>query len=366
MVARLDGDKFAVFLATAGEASALQTAATLAAALEETFVVEGYPLQVEVSMGIALYPAHGSDPLTLFRHADVAMYSAKRRHEGIVLYDTRYDQYSPLRLSLIGDLRKAIAANELCLYYQPKAELDTGLVKSVEALIRWQHPTRGFIPPDQFIPLAEQTALIIPLTRWVLETAIAQCRRWLDDGLQLSVAVNLSMRNLRDESLPDTIAGLLAQYKIPPRQLRVEITESAVMTDVEHTLAVLQRLFALGVRIAIDDYGTGYASLSYLKHLPADELKIDRAFVRHLTTDVADQAIVRSTVNLAHSLGMQVVAEGVEDLATLNLLAALKCDIAQGYYLSRPVAARDLERWLRERVEAPESLLDDRKEAIIP
>jgi len=363
-VARLGGDEFAVFLPTADEACAQEVALALGRALEASFLIEGYPLQVEASIGIALHPTHGSDALTLFRHADVAMYVAKQRHEGCTLYDIRHDKFSPRRLALLGDLRQAIATDELRLYYQPKAELQTGLVKSVEALVRWQHPTHGFIPPDQFIPLAEQTGLIEPLTRWVVETAVAQCRRWMESGVTLSVAVNLSVWNLRDGSLPDTIADLLTRYGVPPTLLCCEITESAVMTDAEHALQVLQRLFAMGVRIAVDDYGTGYASLSYLKRLPADELKIDRAFVQHLTTDQADQAIVRSTVNMAHSLGIRVVAEGVEDLATWDALAALKCDIAQGYFLSRPVPAWDLEHWLHAREEASTPWLDERKEAL--
>jgi diguanylate cyclase (GGDEF)-like protein len=351
-VARLGGDEFAVFLPTANGASAQQVASALEAALEEPFLVEGNPLLVEASIGAALYPAHGSDPLTLLRRADVAMYMAKRGHEGYALYDVRHDQYSPRRLAFLGDLRRAIATHELRLYYQPKAELKTGLVKSVEALLRWQHPTHGFIPPDQFLPLAEQTGLIGPLTHWVVATAVQQCRHWIDAGLNLRVAVNLSMWNLRDASLPDTIADLLTRYSVPPYLLCVEITESAVMTDAEHTLQVLNRLFALGVGISIDDYGTGYASLSYLKHLPADELKIDRAFIQHVTTDWADQAIVRSTVSMAHSLGIYVVAEGVEDQATWDLLETLGCDIVQGYYLSRPIPAQDLEHWLTDRKEA--------------
>lgn len=365
-VARLGGDEFAVFLSLADEASARQVAQALRAALEEPFLIEGHPLHVEASMGIALYPTHGNDPLTLFRRADVAMYTAKERHEGYALYDTRRDHYSPHRLALLGDLRRAIANQELRLYYQPKAELNGGLVNSVEALVRWQHPTQGFIPPDQFIPLAEQTGLILPLTSWVVETALEQCRRWQDARLDLGVAVNLSMWNLRDASLPDTIADLLARYKIPARLLCVEVTESAVMVDAEHTLQVLNRLFASGVRISIDDYGTGYASLSYLKHLPADELKIDRTFVQHLTTDRTDQAIVRSTVNMAHNLGMFVIAEGVEDQATWDLLETMGCDIVQGYYLSRPVPAQDLERWLGERKEAAAHRLDEWTEAVAP
>ena len=363
-LARLGGDEFAVFLPTADEACAQQVASTLCTALEEPFLVEDYPLQVESSMGIALYPGHGTTSLTLFRHADVAMYAAKQEHQVYAFYDTRRDPYSLHRLNLLGDLRKAIATNELRLYYQPKADLHTGLVTSVEALVRWQHPTRGLIPPDQFIPLAEQTGLIEPLTHWMVETAVAQCRRWLESGITLNVAVNLSMWNLRDASLPDAIARLLARYTLPARFLTVEITESAAMADTAYTLRALKRLFALGVRIAIDDYGTGYASLSYLKHLPADELKIDRAFVQHMAEDQVDQAIVRSTVNLAHSMGMRVVAEGVEDQATWNLLVALGCDIVQGYYLSRPICAQDLEHWLDERKAAAVRSLNEGKEAV--
>ena len=351
-VARLGGDEFAVFLPSAVEAEARQVVSKISTALEQSFLVADTPLHVEASIGIALYPAHGNDALTLFRHADVAMYNAKQKREGYALYDANYDQYSPHRLALLGDLRKAIANNELCLYYQPKADLKTGHVKSVEALIRWQHSTYGFIPPNQFIPLAEQTGLIKPLTSWVVETAVSQCRRWLDEGYELAVAVNLSMWNLRDVTLSATIHSLLTRYGVPPRFLICEITESALMTDAEHVLRVLQDIFALGVYIAIDDYGTGYASLSYLKRLPADELKIDRTFVQHLVTDLADQAIMRSTINMAHSMGIRVVAEGVEDQETWNLLAALRCDSIQGYFLSRPVPASSLESWLGERKEA--------------
>ncbi len=245
IVARLGGDEFAVLLAPADEASTRQLASVLCTAIEETFQIEGYLLQVEASIGIALYPAHGTDPMTLFRHADVAMYSAKRGHERSAMYDARRDEDSRYRLALLGDLRKAIATNELRLYYQPKAELPTGLVMSVEALVRWQHPVHGFIPPDQFIPLAEQTGLIVPLTHWVVETAVAQCQSWLDNGLKLTVAVNLSMWNLRDATLPDTIASLLTQYNVPPHLLLCEITETAVMADAGRTLQVLKILFRL-------------------------------------------------------------------------------------------------------------------------
>ena len=350
-VARLGGDEFAVLLPSADEGSARQVASALHTALQAPFLVEDVPLQVEISIGAALSPAHGTDPRTLLRHADVALDSAKRGHEKFALYDARHDQYHPHRLALLGALGQAIATHELHLYYQPKAELKTGLVGSVEALLRWQHPTQGCMPPDQFLPVAEQTELIMPLTRWVVETAVEQCRNWLDSGLELGIAVNLSVRNLCDTTLPDTIAGLLAQYRVPPHLLCVEITESAVMGDAERSLHVLNRLFALGVRIAIDDFGTGYSSLSYLKRLPADELKIDRTFVQQMTTNQADEAIVRATLTMAHSLGLHVVAEGVEDQETWNRLATLGCDTVQGYYLSRPLPARELEHWLEDRQE---------------
>jgi len=348
IVARLGGDEFAVLLPTADEKSARKVASELRAVLDEPFIVAGYPLQIEASMGIVLYPAHGTDILTLLRRADVAMYTAKRRHEGYTFYDTAYDeQSSPRRLALVGALRRAITTNELALYYQPIVDLKTAASSRVEALARWQHPTYGFVPPDQFILLAEQTGLITPFTHWALEAAVRQCSEWLHAGLDLSVAVNLSMWNLREVTLPDTIARLLKGYNVPARLLRVELTESAIMADTDLALDVLKRLSALGIRISIDDFGTGYSSLAYLKRLPVDELKIDRSFVQHMTSIETDATIVRSTVTMAHGLGLQIVAEGVEDEPIWDLLAAFDCDAAQGYYMSRPLPAQDLEHWLR-------------------
>jgi diguanylate cyclase (GGDEF)-like protein/PAS domain S-box-containing protein len=347
-VARLGGDEFALLLPATDKAGTQRTVESLFTALEAAFTLRGYPLRVEASMGIALYPEHGLDALTLLRRADMALYMAKRAHESYAFYDATYDQYSPRRLALTGALRNAIASNELLLYYQPEADALTGAVQGVEALLRWQHPIYGFLSPDQFIPLAEQTGLITPLSAWVLETALRQCREWLRSGLELSVSVNLSMWNLRDECLPDTIATLLQTCCIPPRLLCLELTESAVMVDTERTLAVLSRIAALGVRISVDDFGTGYSSLFYLKRLPVNELKIDRTFVQHMRDVEADAAIVRSTIELAHSLGLHVVAEGVEDRATWQQLRSLGCDTIQGYYLSRPLPPHDFERWLRE------------------
>jgi len=354
-VARLGSDEFAVLLPMAGEDMACTIVQALRLAFEEPFMIADMPVQITVSIGVVVAPTHGNDAQTLLRRADVAMYTAKRTQAGYAFYDAAADDTSPYRLALIGALRHAIASNALQLYYQPKAEVKTGAVRSVEALARWHHPTYGSIPPDQFIPLAEQTGLMIPLTLWVLETALQQCQTWRAAGQEIAIAVNLSMWNLRDSTLPDTIAALLHTYAIPASLLCVELTESAMMTDIHRTLEVLNRLVALGVRMAIDDFGTGYSSLAYLNRLPIHELKIDRSFVQHMTTTEADATIVRSTVALAHHLGLTVVAEGVEDEQTWNRLAEFDCDSIQGYYLSRPLPSAAFEPWLRARNTSPHS-----------
>ena len=347
-VARLGGDEFAVLLPDTTEAYAHEVIAAVRTAFEEPFTISGFPVQVEVSIGAVLYPIHGEDALTLLRHADIAMYEAKREHEGYLLYDPSHDRYDTRRLALMGALRHAIYKNEFCLYYQPKIDLQTNTLHSVEALIRWQHPEFGFIPPDQFIPLAEQTGLITQLTLWVLETAVRQCREWMDGGLELSIAVNLSTWDLREEMLPDTIATILECHNVPSHLLRVELTESTMMTDIDRALSVLHRLAQQGVKVSVDDFGTGYSSLAYLKRLPISELKIDRSFVQHITEVETDATIVRSTVMMAHGLGLQVVAEGVENEEATRLLSDFKCDIAQGYYISRPVPPDKLIQWMRE------------------
>ena len=246
--------------------------------------------------------------------------------------------------------RYAVLHDGLLLHSQPKADLKTGRVCGMEALARWQHPERGFIPPDQFIPLAEQTGLIVPLTRWVLEAVVRQCRHWQthDQEHTMSVAVNLSTRNLHDPSLPETIAHLLQTYTVDPRCLRVEVTESTLMADTGRAEEVLTRLAHLGVGISVDDYETGYSSLAYLKRLPVEEIKIDRSFVREMRQHEANAVIVASTISLAHNLGLHVVAEGVEDGATWDALAAMGCDVVQGYYLSSPLPADAVDPWLRD------------------
>ncbi len=346
-VARLGGDEFAILLPMAGEEKASLIVQAIRLAFEEPFTIVDMPMQIDVSIGVVFSPLHGKDAQTLLRRADNAMYTAKRTHTSYAFYELTADESSPRRLTLISALRQAIASNTLQLFYQPKAEVKRGIVQSVEALARWYHPTYGFIPPDEFIPLAEQMGLILPLTLWVLETAIRQCQRWRMAGQEIAIAVNLSAWSLRDVTLPDTIAAILKSYDLPPSFLRLELTEGAVMTDIHRALEVLNHLVAMGIHIAVDDFGTGYSSLAYLKRLPIDELKIDRSFVQHMATNQTDEMIVRSTVALAHHLGLQVVAEGVEDKGTWDLLARVGCDVIQGYYLSRPVPAAEFEQWLQ-------------------
>ena len=345
-IAHIGGDEFAVMLPIMSEACAHKMAATIIQAFDEPFLIAEQALQLQVYVGLVLAPTHGDDARTLLRRADIAVTAARKKHMTVVCYDAAYEQESTQRLALMGALRQAITQGQLYFVYQPQADVSTGVIHGVEALVRWQHPAYGMVPPDRFIPLAEQVGLITPLTYWALETAIRQCKMWRDDGRDLIVSVNLSMSDLRDTTLPERIAQLLEQHAVPARLLRVELTESAIMNDTPQALIVLQRIAALGVRISVDDFGTGYSSLAYLKSLPVDELKIDRSFVSHMATVPADAMIVETTIALAHGLGLRVVAEGVEDVKTWHLLADLGCDTLQGYYLSRPLVTRDLESLL--------------------
>jgi EAL domain-containing protein (putative c-di-GMP-specific phosphodiesterase class I) len=305
-------------------------------------------LDVEASIGVALYPDHGDGPEELLQHADIAMYVAKETHAGFVLFDPSQDQHSPRRLALLGELRRAIDQQQLLLHYQPKVDAHIGQVLGVEALVRWQHPEHGLLPPGEFIPLAERTGLITPLTHYVLDAALRQCNAWRQAGHELAVAVNVSARRLLDLEFPDEVAGLLARWEVPARLLVVEITESTIMADPTHAIQILERLNARGVEVSIDDFGTGYSSMAYLKSLPVHELKVDRSFVSKMTSNPSDAVIVRSTVDLGRNLGLRVVAEGVEDSVTLQELDALGCDAVQGYYISRPVPADDLISWLEQ------------------
>ncbi|MFI1994729.1 putative bifunctional diguanylate cyclase/phosphodiesterase [Actinoplanes sp. NPDC020271] len=349
-VARLGGDEFAVLLpGVTGADDAAAVAARLHEALREPFDLDGLSLTVAGSIGAALYPQHGSTPDQLLQRADIAMYTAKARRTGYAMFDESQDSTDPRKLILAADLRRGIEAGQLLLHYQPKVDARTGAVLGAEALVRWHHPGYGLIPPDDFIPLAEHTGLITPLTRFVLAAALRQCRSWRDAGHELGVAVNVSAHGLLDLGLPAEIAALLERWRVPAGLLTVEITETAIMTDPERALRVVRELHTLGVRLSIDDFGTGYSSLAYLKNLPVQELKIDRSFVSGMTANDRDAVIVRSTVDLGHNLGLRVVAEGVEDDATWRQLDAAGCDILQGYHISRPVTAGDFTAWLAAR-----------------
>jgi diguanylate cyclase (GGDEF)-like protein/PAS domain S-box-containing protein len=349
-VARLGGDEFAMVLPGADTVGAQAAALRILEAVEQPFVLPDQGINVDVrgSIGIALYPTHGEVADEILRRADVAMYEAKRSSGGHVMYLAEHDHHSPTRLTLAGELRRALEAGsgEFLLHYQPQLALGSAVVTGVEALARWGHAQRGWVPPDEFIGLAERTGLIRPLTDYVLELALQQCRVWLGTGLELPVAVNLSMRDLQDPRLPETIDALLARHAVPSQLLRLEITESVLMADPGRVVTVLARLRALGLEVAIDDFGTGYASLAYLADLPADTLKIDRTFVQGLVGRPRHAAIVRSTIELAHNLGLRVVAEGVEDAETWEALKALGCDEAQGYLMGRPMPAADIATWL--------------------
>jgi diguanylate cyclase (GGDEF)-like protein/PAS domain S-box-containing protein len=345
-IARLGGDEFAILLPGTDEHGAIHVAEKILAVLGQPFDVEGHSLDVAASIGITLYPEHGADANTLLQRADVAMYHAKRTDTGYAIYAAEHDEYSPDRLTLIGELRQAIEQDQLLLHYQPKVNLKTERIAGVEALVRWQHPERGIIPPDQFIPLAEHTGIIRSLTAWVLNRALRQWRDWHQAGLDLSVAVNLSARSLHDPNLITTIASCLKTWSVPADRLEVELTESTLMADPVRGSEVLMRLHEMGVKLAIDDFGTGYSSLAYLKQLPIDEIKIDKSFVLEMLANDRDGFIVRSVADLGHSLGLDVVAEGVEDQQTLRLLTLMGCDIAQGYHLSRPLPSEELFSWV--------------------
>ena len=351
MAARLGGDEFAILLRPArnDEALVMADAERIRAIFDSGFSVQGVVLDVGASIGVAIHPQHGDDVETLMQRADVAMYRAKEAHTGVEAYDAGDDHHNLSRLAMAGELRLALDRDELVLHYQPKLDLHTGLVEQVEALVRWRHPQRGLVPPGDFIPVAEHTGLIRPMTKIVIEKALAQCAEWRRDGLHLRVAVNLSTRSLLDASLPGEVKRMLDEHGLDPGYLMLEITESVLMADPERSARILQSLSDMGIGLALDDFGTGYSSLAYLKRLPVDELKIDRSFVMNMARDPDDAMIVRSTVQMARGLNRIVVAEGVEDEVTLNRLRGFGCQLAQGFGISRPLPAQALEQWLRAR-----------------
>jgi diguanylate cyclase len=350
-VARLGGDEFAVLLPNVVDLNAaLEVATRLRTALATSFNVDGVELDIDASIGVVLSGAHGGDAQTLLQRADVAMYVAKQQKRGVTAYDPQSDVHSPQRLSLLGDLRRGIERGELLLHYQPKLNLKTRALVGVEALVRWQHPERGLVPPDEFIPLAEHTGLIGPLTTCVLNMALAQVKLWADGGQGIPVAVNISARNLLDEDFANKVNTLLNQHGVVPELLEVEVTESAVMLEPARAAQVLNELHALGVRIALDDFGAGYTSLAQLKNLPISELKIDKSFIFTMNSNPGDSLIVKSMVDLGHGLNMKVVAEGIETQSAMDTLAGFNCDIGQGYHLCRPVPAKALMQWHHQRL----------------
>jgi diguanylate cyclase (GGDEF)-like protein len=344
-VARLGGDEFAVLLPGVGVAGAAELARKVLHALEDPLQLEGQAIDVGASIGAASYPEHGEDAATLVRHADIAMYQAKRGTTSFVTYDDSFDQHREAHLSLLGELRRAVDQNELHLVYQPKIDLATGRPSSVEALLRWQHPVRGPLLPCDFIPFAEQTGYIRTLTRWVLENALAQSAE-LHPGKRLQISVNVSAKDLVNAELPAIVEEVLRTHRIPARGLCLEITESGLMEDPAKAFKTMEALRELGVSLVIDDFGTGYSSLAYIKNLPVHGLKIDRTFVANMGTNSRDHAIVASAIELGHHLGLKVTAEGVENLKQRELLGNLACDEGQGYFFGRPQPARALRSWL--------------------
>jgi diguanylate cyclase (GGDEF)-like protein len=354
LVARLGGDEFAVVMPhLSNDREAADVSRRVRDALVEPFQLEEVLLELEASIGIAMYPEHGTDVEQLMRRADVAMYLAKEQHTGVEVYDPARDRNSTDRLGLLAALRRALDAGELELHYQPKVtigdvESASSEVVGVEALVRWNHPTRGFIPPDEFIPLAETSGLMHRLTDFVIDTALAQVARWRAEGLPVAVAVNVSARDLHGTELARTVSEALARHRVPAPLLKLELTERTLMAEHTRVLDTLVALEALDVELSLDDFGTGYSSMFMLKRLPVSEIKVDRSFVSKLADHDEDASIVRSIIDLAHALGMQAVAEGVETAEVWTQLQDLGCDTAQGWFVSRPMPAEAATEWLHQ------------------
>jgi diguanylate cyclase (GGDEF)-like protein len=349
LVARMGGNEFSVLLPGAQAADAMALAELIIVAFEKPLTVDVHTVDLSAGIGIACWPDHANDPDTLLNRSEIAMYQAKRKLEGPVIYTANLDSSSAETLSLLTELRRAVDQDELRLFLQPKIALQGQSGMAAEALVRWQHPERGLVPPMQFIPFAEQTGFIRHLTLWMLEEAAKLMAAPENQDLPLRISVNLSTRDLLDAHLSQHLAQLLQRHNLAPSAFCLEITESAIMDDPARAEAMLNRLSEQGFKLSIDDFGTGYSSLAYLKRLPVDELKIDKSFVMGMESDQDDAKIVRSTIDLAHNLGLSVVAEGVENQAILDQLAALNCDEAQGYHISRPMPTADFLAWQRRR-----------------
>ena len=348
LTARLGGDEFAAIVPRTRIKDIGAFCSRIVKAVEAPLIIHDLPIDLSGSIGAVLVPEHGQDVDLLFQRANIALELAKQSGRGYVIYEPTTDPYSQQKLIYLGGMRNAIEQDQLVLYYQPKIDLQSCRVRGVEALVRWKHPHAGLVPPNQFIYIAERTGLIHALSRWVLRAALDQCQIWRNAGLDITVAVNLSPRNFHDHQLAEHIARLLHERGLSPRCLELEITETMVMGDSVHVLAALTRLSEMGVRVYIDDFGTGYSSLGHLKKLPVSGIKIDKSFVSEMTRDENDAVIVRSTIDLGHNLGLEVVAEGVESPEIWGRLSGLGCDGAQGYYMSRPKPSEELDRWFSE------------------
>jgi diguanylate cyclase (GGDEF)-like protein len=348
-VARIGGDEFMLLLPTATHAQGAEVVAKrISHSLKHPMLLSGREVVVQSSMGIALFPEHGENPESVRRHADAAMYSAKRSQIAYKIYSSDIEQVAEDRPSLQTELRHAIADHQLILHYQPKIDFETNTINGAEALVRWQHPEMGLLYPDKFVQLAEQTGVINALTEEVLAMGLQQCRDWIDEGLNIPVAVNISAINVQDPQFPDRVAVLLDKFDVPPTFLELEVTETAVMVEPTRAVECLKRLSDLGVQVSIDDFGTGYSSMSHLKDLLVAKIKIDRSFVKDMEVSHSDAVIVRSTIELGHNLGLKVIAEGVETQNISDKLKELGCDSAQGYYFSRPVEPARFVQWLKD------------------
>ncbi|HEV3391715.1 MAG TPA: bifunctional diguanylate cyclase/phosphodiesterase [Solirubrobacteraceae bacterium] len=345
LVARLGGDEFAVFMPGADIDAAQAAVGRLQDALHTPVDVDGIEIELDASIGLAWYPDHGGDVDTLLQRADVAMYRAKATHHPLVTYRAEDDSHSPERLVIAADLRRALAADQLVLHYQPQVELGHGRPVAAEGLVRWHHPQRGLLGPPEFIEVAERTGLIKDLTYRVLDLGLSDLRDWADDGRKLSLSLNVSVRSLLDRRFPEEVEKLLSRHGVDGTALTLELTESSLMVDPEVAKKTMRHLAELGVSVAIDDFGTGYSSLAYLTDLPIGELKIDKSFVRAMGSDARNAIVVRSTIELAHNLGLRTVAEGIEDSFTFERLRALGCELAQGFHMSKPLSAAKLVTW---------------------
>jgi diguanylate cyclase (GGDEF)-like protein/PAS domain S-box-containing protein len=346
-IARLGGDEFAIiYTRVRNERDVFWLAELMLRTMQSPFDIEGIKVEIEASLGIAIAPDHGVTPSSLLRCADVAMYRAKKEMKRYCLYDTEHDPYTPERLALMNDLGRAIRNNQLSLHFQPKIDLVTGALAGFESLVRWHHPTHGLLMPADFIPFAEIGEMIVPLTYQVIEKSIKQLQNWKEEGINTSVACNLSTRLLMDDDLPYHIEGFFARYKVDPGCLELEITETALIAEPERAKEILSRIHDMGIRLSIDDFGTGYSSLALLKSLPLQALKIDLLFVSQMLRSEPDAIIVSSTINLAHNLGLKVVAEGVECRDTLEKLRGMGCDQAQGYFIGLPMCTEIAGQWI--------------------